>query len=100
MGYADGPADLGSRPVGGINHLIWKYMKIILVPFTIIRIIHLIHIISQVDSLLKTLELQESGQRKGHFALFNCLVLGHTKYKGVQRVYCNLFPAKMFHGSH
>jgi hypothetical protein len=46
------------------------------------------------------LELQESAQRKGHFALFNCLVLGHTKYKGVQRVYCNPFPAKMFNGSH
>ena len=55
---------------------------------------------SQVDALLKTLELQESAQRKGHFALFNCLVLGHTKYKGVQRVYCNPFPTKMFHGSH
>ena len=24
----------------------------------------------------------------------------HTKHKGVQRVYCNLFPAKLFHGSH
>ena len=61
---------------------------------------HLILIILQVDALLKTLELQGSAQRKGHFALFNCLVLGHTKYKGVQRVYCNPFPAKMFHGSH
>ena len=73
---------------------------IFLVLYTIIRIIHLIHIMSQVDALLKSLELQESAQRKGHFALFNCLVLGHTKYKGVQRVYCNPFPAKMFHGSH
>jgi hypothetical protein len=27
------------------------------------------------------------------------LVLGHTKYKGVQRVYCNPFPSKMFYGS-
>jgi hypothetical protein len=52
---------------------------------------------------LKTLELpvQESGQHKGHFvAHLNCLVLGHTKYKGVQLVYCNLFPEKQFHGSH
>jgi hypothetical protein len=55
---------------------------------------------SQVDALLKTLELQESAQRKGHFALFNCLVLGHTKYRGVQLVYCNPFPTKMFYGSH
>jgi hypothetical protein len=59
---------------------------------------------SQVGALIKTLELQESAQleRKGYFALFNCLVLGHTKYKGpgVQRVYRNTFPTKMFYGSH
>jgi hypothetical protein len=30
----------------------------------------------------------------------HCLVIGHNKYKGVQRVYCNPFPAKQFHGSH
>jgi hypothetical protein len=47
----------------------------------------------QVDALLKTLELQESAQYKGHFTLFNCLVLGHIKYNvDVQRVYCNPFP--------
>jgi hypothetical protein len=28
------------------------------------------------------------------------LVLGHSKYRGVQRVYCNPFPSKMFYGSH
>ena len=54
----------------------------------------------QVASFLGTLEFQESAKRKGHFALYNCLVLGHTKYKGVQRVYSNPFPAKPFHGSH
>ena len=54
----------------------------------------IIHIIFQVTALLKTLEFQESASRKGHFALYNCLVLGHTKYNGVQRVYCNPFPAK------
>ena len=72
-------------------------------PLTIIRIIPLILVMTyifQVTALLQTLELQESAKRKGHFALFNCLVLGHTKYKGVQRVYCNPFPAKMFYGSH
>jgi hypothetical protein len=37
---------------------------------------------------------------KGHFALYNCLVLGHTEFPGVQRIYCNLFPAKTFYGSH
>jgi hypothetical protein len=30
----------------------------------------------------------------------NCFVLGHTKYNGVQLVYCNPFPAKPFHSSH
>ena len=78
-------------------------MNIFLDPFTIIRIIPLILVMTyifQVTALLQTLELQESAKRKGHFALFNCLVLGHTKYKGVQRVYCNPFPAKMFYGSH
>ncbi len=44
--------------------------------------------------------MQDSAKRQGHFALFNCLSLGHTKYDGVQRVYCNPFPAKPFHGSH
>ena len=43
-------------------------------------------------ALLGTLEFQQSAKRKGHFALYNCLVLGHTKYKGVQRVYSNPFP--------
>ncbi len=44
--------------------------------------------------------MQDSAKHKGHFALFNRLVLGHTKYNSVQRVYCNPFPAKTFHGSH
>jgi hypothetical protein len=54
----------------------------------------------QATSLLQILELQESAKHKGRFAHFNCLVLGHAKYKGVQRVYCNPFPNKMFYGSH
>jgi hypothetical protein len=77
-----------------------KTAEYIFALFFIIRIIHLIRIILQVDALLKTLELHGSAQHKGHFSLFNCLVIGHTKYKGVQRVYCNPFPAKTFHGSH
>ena len=51
-------------------------------------------IIVQVNALLDTLALTDSALRKGHFALYNCLVLGHTKYSGVQRVYCNPFSAK------
>ena len=61
---------------------------------------HIIRIMFQVVALLATLELQESARRKGHFALYNCLVLGHSKYSGIQRVYCNQFLAKPFHGSH
>jgi hypothetical protein len=61
---------------------------------------HIIHIMFQVVALLVTLESQDSAKHKGHFALYNCLVLGHTKYSGVQRDYCNLFLAKQFHGSH
>jgi hypothetical protein len=47
-------------------------------------------IILQVNALLETLEWKDSAQRKGHFALYNCLVLGHTKYNYVQRVYRSL----------
>ena len=66
----------------------------------IIGVIVFIVIIVQVNALLDTLELTDSALRKGHFALYNCLVLGHTKYSGVQRVYCNLFPSKPFHCCH
>jgi hypothetical protein len=37
---------------------------------------------------------------KGSFALYNCLVPGYTKYTGVQRIYCNQFPAKPSYSSH
>jgi hypothetical protein len=84
----------------GITSLKEKDLNIFFARFSIIHIIHFIRIILQVDALLKTLELHGSAQHKGHFSLFNCLVIGHTKYKGVQRVYCNPFPAKTFHGSH
>ncbi len=53
-----------------------------------------------MNALHVTLEMQESARRKGHFALYTCLVLGHTKYSGVQRIYCCQFPAKPFYGSH
>ncbi len=61
---------------------------------------HIICIMVQVVALLATLELQDSAKHKGHFALYDCLVLGHTKYSGIPRVYCNPFLAKQFHGSH
>jgi hypothetical protein len=40
-------------------------------------------IILQVNALLETLELKDSAQRKGQFAQYNCLVLGHTKYQSL-----------------
>ncbi len=60
----------------------------------------IIVIIVQVNALLEKLDLTESAQRKGHFSLYNCLILVHIKYNGVQRVYCNPFPAKPFYGSY
>ena len=48
---------------------------------------------------MRTLELQDSAKHRGRLALYNCLVLGHTKYNGAQRVYCNPFPNNMFYGS-
>ncbi len=54
--------------------------------------------------MLQTLQIPSIvpaiAKHKCHFALYNCLVLGHTKYNGVQRVYCNPYPAKHFHCSH
>ena len=50
----------------------------------IIGIIVIIAIIVQVNALLDTLELTDSAQRKGHFSLYNCLVLGHTKCGAVE----------------
>lgn len=35
--------------------------------------------------------------RKGHFCLFNCLVLGNIKYRGVQRIHSDPFSKKLFH---
>ncbi len=51
-------------------------------------LLHIMKHIFQVTALLAKLELQESAKHKSHFALYNCLVLGHNKYKEVQRVYC------------
>ena len=96
-------ADSGSRSNGGSNHLIritWRYFLFPLVLYALYILYILWHTFCQVTALLQTLELQESDKRKGHFAFFNCLMLGYTKYKGVQRVYCNQFPSKMFYGSH
>ena len=92
--------DSCSRPIDRSNSLYKNKIEPNFEAFCIIRFILIICIIFQVNALLGTLELQDSPKREGHFALFNCVVLGHTKYNGVQRVYCNPFPAKPFHGSH
>jgi hypothetical protein len=96
-------ANLGSRSV--------KNPEFFFVPFTIIRSICLLQIMTNIFSgncppsdiglMIGAARIgQSSAKRKGHFALFNCLVLGQTKYKCVQRVYCNLYPVKVFYGSH
>ena len=71
-------------------------MNISFLVVLIIGVIVIIVIIVQVNALPDTLELTDSALRKGHFTLYYCLVLGHTKYNGVQRVYCNPVPAKPF----
>ncbi len=89
-------ADQCSSFFGSSNHASEKYLYVSFVLFTIIEIIEIIEIILQVNALLATLKLTESAGNRGHFALYNCLVLGHTKNNGVHRVYCNPFPAKPF----
>jgi hypothetical protein len=81
---------------GSSNCCVQKSLNSILDAFSIVLFILIIRIIVQVTALLETLEFQESARHKGHIALYNCLVLGHTKYNGVQRVCCNQFPAKPF----
>jgi hypothetical protein len=68
--------------------------------FCTILFILIMSFIFQVTALLKTLEMQDSAKLKAHIALFRCLVLGHTKYNGVQLVYCNPFLMKTLYGSH
>ncbi len=87
--------DSCSRPKDSSNSL-YKNKKTKIEAFCILRFILIKCIIFQVNALLGTLELQDSAKRQGHFALFNCLVLGHTKYNCVQQVYCNPFPANRF----
>ena len=77
-----------------------NFNKLILILLLLYTLYTLWYLFFQVNAILQTLQLQESAKRKGHFALYNCLVLGHTKHKGVQRIYCNPFPAKPFYGSH
>ncbi len=63
--------------------------------FTIIGVIVIIVIVVQIHAQFEILDLTDSVERQGHFALYNCLVLGHTKHNAVQRVYCNPFLAKL-----
>jgi hypothetical protein len=57
----------------------------------IIGVIVIIVIIVQVNALLKTLELTESAQRKGHFALYNGLVATlRTMVCSVSTAICSL----------
>jgi hypothetical protein len=40
-------------------------------------------LILQINALLDLLEWKESAGSKGHFALYKCLVIGHTKHNGI-----------------
>ncbi len=80
--------------------MVKKWIEIIFILELSYILYTLCYLFYQVNVILQTLQLQESAKHKGHFALYNCLVLGHTKNKGVQRIYCNPFPAKPFYGSH
>ncbi len=53
--------------------------------------------ILKVTALLRTLEQKQLAKHKGHFALFNFLVLGHTKHSGVQWVYSDPSPKETLH---
>ncbi len=50
---------------------------------------------------MRTLEPQPSAKHKGHFALFNCSVLGHTASQWSSAgLYSHLFPKKTFYSCH
>ncbi len=51
---------------------------VLFVVLAIIEVTVIIVIILQVNALLETLELKDSAQRKGHFALYNCLATPST----------------------
>ena len=73
--------------------------------FVLVSIIHIISIILIILPLYSgkcsswDVGTATISTTQGHFALYNCLVIGNTKYSGVQ-LYSNPFPAKPFHGSH
>ena len=77
--------DLCLSPVGRIKSQLENRVLYFVPILAIIRLIRIMCIILEVTALLAraTLELQDSARRKGRFALYNCLVLGHTKYSGV-----------------
>jgi hypothetical protein len=73
-----GYAYLSSRSGGGINHVIWKYLAIFWVMYTIIRIkpqALIIHIMSQVHALIQALELQPSAQHTIIAIIAYCFVV-------------------------
>ncbi len=74
------------KPIGSSNCLDKKPTALNFYAFYIILFILIIHIIFQVTALLEKLEFQESAKHKGSLAVYKCLVLGHTKYNGVQRI--------------
>jgi hypothetical protein len=74
--------------------MIGKYWNKIYGLVIIIYVLAIHFIILQVHALFGTLELHNLARSKSYLALYNCLVLGHTKYNEVQWMYCNPFPQK------
>jgi hypothetical protein len=99
--YSKESVDSCSRPADSSNCLVEKISRAnFFVAFCIIQFILIIHIMFHITAFLGTLEFQQSTKHKGHLALYNCLVLGHTKYNGVQwftAIKLNQFPAKPFY---
>ncbi len=59
------------------------------------RFVLIIRIIFQVSFSCRYWNCRNQPCAKGHFALYNCLVLGYIKYNGVQRVYAICFQTKV-----
>jgi hypothetical protein len=86
----------------GLTSQLKKGWDFVLFLELIIRFIPFLFIILQVDALLQTLELRESAQHKGQFALQLFAAGSHQVQRGAagSTVYCNPFPEKQFYGSH
>ena len=99
-------ADLGSRSNGGRNHSIEKYLNIIFIPVTIIRIMRLIHIMLLMLSgncALCNIGAARIGQTQGPFRTVQLFGAGAHQVQGsaaglLQSVSVENVPWKSSHG--